>query len=82
MKTLLILSILLLSSCATDQSREYDRARAAANPNYQDASNESTTPSQSVEDPRAGIKRGNLFACLLRYSAYFNQADARFICNQ
>lgn len=75
---------LLLSSCANDATREYDRARAEANPNWQDATNETTQPQQarSIEDAKAGIRRGNLFACFLRYSAYFNQADARFICDQ
>lgn len=77
MKKLIIVLLLALSACATDASRLYDANRLAANPNYLDESNASTRPSENTPKDYSNAR---LFACLLRYSAYLNQADARFVC--
>lgn len=77
---------LMLCSCATDATRAYDQARYEANPNYQDDANKNTSyedsmPRDAAQDAKAAGKRASLFACLLRYSAYFNAADSRWICD-
>lgn len=72
-----LLLILLLSSCASEQTIAYDKARYEANPNYQTDDINHAYSYKGKDRDTAGY-----FACLMRYSSRFNQSDSRFICEQ
>ena len=73
----LLLSLIALIGCATDASREYERARFEANPNYADQSNQSGTPYNYKPKDR---NTGEYFNCLFRYNKHFSSEDSRYIC--
>lgn len=77
-KTILILLSLILSSCASDATIAYEKARYEANPNYNDVSNQSGTPLSYTPKDRDNI---DYFSCLNKYNQRFNSSDSRWICS-
>ena len=73
----IVLSLLALTGCATEQSIAYEKARFEANPNYADQSNQSGTPYTYKPKDR---NFGEYFGCLFRYNKHFSSEDSRYIC--
>lgn len=78
MKTIiLILATLLFTSCASEQTIAYEKARYEANPNYQA---DSIDPAIAAAINRSADSDG-YFACLYKYNQKFSNADAMWICH-
>lgn len=76
MKTIiLILATLLFTSCASEQTIAYEKARLEANPHYQ---TDDINPAYNYTPKDRNM--AEYFACLFRYNQRFNSADSRWIC--
>lgn len=72
---ILILAVIALTSCASDATIAYEKARYEANPHYQ---TDDVNPAYSYTPKDRNMVE--YFACLFRYNQRFNSADSRFIC--
>jgi len=78
MKNIFVIAgLFILTNCASQQTKDYEKARLEANPNYMDASNQNGTPFNYTPKER---NSGEYFFCLVRNSQYFNSKDSRWIC--
>lgn len=74
--TLLIIASILLTSCASEQTIAYEKARYEANPNYQ---TDSIDPAYAAAIKRSS-ESGDYFSCLYKYNEKFSHADSMWIC--
>ena len=74
MKKTIFLLCLLLTSCATwEQQSAYDQTNIDYYMRIADQEKNPVAPT--------GRNFGETFSCYMKYSAYFDQADTRFICD-